>query len=155
LIALLSWQLISTARASGDFLAYFNKLAGGDPSKVLVAGCDLDCGQDLDRLALEFQSRHITRATIALWSSADPARSHLPEFVVPQAFVPVTGWFAIGLRTRRFGNSFHTMYPPGAFDWLNAYQPVTHVGKTILLYNLPETNQAPARPPIPSPNRPQ
>jgi 4-amino-4-deoxy-L-arabinose transferase-like glycosyltransferase len=155
LIALLCWQAVSTARASSDFLAYFNKLAGSDPSKVLVAGCDLDCGQDLDRLALEFQSRHITRATIALWSSADPARSHLPEFVVPQAFVPVTGWFAIGLRTRRFGNSFHTMYPPGAFDWLNAYQPVTHVGKTILLYNLPETNQAPARPPIPSPNRPQ
>jgi hypothetical protein len=150
LIALLSWQLVSTARATGDFLAYFNELAGSDPSQVLVAGCDLDCGQDLDRLALEFQSRHITHATIALWTSADPARSHLPEFVVPQANVPVTGWFAIGLRTLRFGNSFHTAYPPGAFAWLNVYQPVAHVGKTILLYNIPAGTQA-QTPVIPSP----
>ncbi|HSY92669.1 MAG TPA: glycosyltransferase family 39 protein [Candidatus Binatus sp.] len=141
-IALLSWQVVSTARASGDFLAFFNELAGRDPSHVLVAGCDLDCGQDLDRLAREFQARHISHATIAIWTSADPARSHLPQFVVPQAYRPVAGWFAISLRARRFGNSFHTMYPPGAFDWLDPYQPVARVGKTILLYNLPETTQA-------------
>jgi hypothetical protein len=138
LIALLCWQVVSTVSASTDFLAYFNELAGSDPSQVLVTGCDLDCGQDLDQLAREFQSRHISHATIAVWTSADPARSHLPEFVVPQANRPVTGWFAISLRARRFGSSFHTMYPPGAFDWLNAYQPVAHVGKTILLYYIPE-----------------
>jgi len=138
LIALLCWQVVSTVSASTDFLAYFNELAGSDPSQVLVTGCDLDCGQDLDQLAREFQSRHISHATIVVWTSADPARSHLPEFVVPQANRPVTGWFAISLRARRFGSSFHTMYPPGAFDWLNAYQPVAHVGKTILLYYIPE-----------------
>ncbi len=137
LFALLSWQAISTTRASGDFLAYFNELAGSDPSKVLVAGCDLDCGQDLDQLALEFQARHISHATLAVWTSADPSRSHLPDFVVPQAYRPVTGWFAISLRARRFGNSFHTKYPPGAFDWLGAYQPVARIGKTILLYYIP------------------
>jgi hypothetical protein len=142
LVALLSWQVISTTRASGDFLAFFNELAGRDPSQVLVAGCDLDCGQDLDRLAREFQSRHISHATIAIWTSADPARSHLPEFVVPQDNVPVAGWFAISLRARRFGSSFHTTYPPGSFDWLSAYQPVAKVGKTILLYDIPE-NQIP------------
>jgi hypothetical protein len=144
LVALLCWQAVSTVRATSDFLAYFNELAGRDPSQVLVAGCDLDCGQDLDLLAREFQSRHISHATIAVWTSADPTRSHLPDFVVPQAFSPVTGWFAISLRARRFGNSFHTMYPPGAFDWLNAYQPVAHVGKTILLYNISKTSQATA-----------
>ena len=155
LLALLCWQAVSTARASGDFLAYFNELAGSDPSKVLVAGCDLDCGQDLDQLAREFQSRHVTHATIALWTSADPARSHLPQFVVPQANVPVSGWFAIGLRTLRFGNSFHTSYPPGSFNWLNPYQPVAHIGKTILLYHLPDATPAPARAPMPLPNHSQ
>jgi len=144
LIVLLSWQLVSTMRAQTDFLAYFNEVAGSDPSKVMVAGCDLDCGQDLDRLSRELQSRHISHATIAIWTSADPRHTDLPSFDVPQAYRPVTGWFAISLRALRFGNSFHTQYPVGAFDWLQAYQPATHAGKTILLYHIPEEKpQAP------------
>ena len=66
----------------------------------------------------------------------------LPPFDLPQAYRPVTGWFAISLRALRFGNSFHMMYPPGAFDWLQAYQPVGRVGKTILLYYIPEGGRA-------------
>jgi hypothetical protein len=95
LILLLSWQAVSTIRAQSDFLAYFNELAGSDPSKVMVAGCDLDCGQDLSLLSRELQARHISPATIAMWTSADPSRTGLPSFDVPQAYRPVTGWFAI------------------------------------------------------------
>jgi hypothetical protein len=141
LIALLCWQGVSTVRASSDFLAYFNELAGSDPSKVMVAGCDLDCGQDMFRLSHELQARHISHATLAIWTSADPTQMQLPQFDVPQSNHPVTGWFAISLRALRFGNSFHTMYPPGAFAWLQAYQPVAHVGKTILLYYIPEADR--------------
>jgi hypothetical protein len=141
LITLLCWQGVSTVRASSDFLAYFNELAGTDPSKVMVAGCDLDCGQDMFRLSRELQARHISHATLAIWTSADPTQMQLPQFDVPQANHPVTGWFAISLRALRFGNSFHPMYPPGAFDWLQAYQPVAHVGKTILLYYIPEADR--------------
>lgn len=141
MIALLGWQGVSTVRASSDFLAYFNEVAGSDPSKVMVAGCDLDCGQDMFRLSHEFQARHITHATLAIWTSADSTQMNLPQFDVPQAYRPVTGWFAISLRALRFGNSFHTMYPPGAFDWLQAYQPVGRVGKTILLYYIPEADR--------------
>ncbi len=138
LIALLCWQGVSTMRANGDFLAYFNELAGSDPSKVLIAGCDLDCGQDLLRLSGELQARHISHVTLALWSSADPNQMHLPDFDVSQAGRPVTGWFAISLRALRSGHSFHMSYPPGTFDYLNAYQPVQRIGKTILLYYIPE-----------------
>jgi hypothetical protein len=138
LIVLLSWQAVSTMRTQSDFLAYFNELAGSDPSKVMVAGCDLDCGQDLGLLSRELRARHISHATIAIWTSADPSRTDLPSFDVPQAYRPVTGWFAISLRALRFGNSFHMQYPVGAFDWLKAYQPVSPVGKTILLYHIPE-----------------
>lgn len=66
----------------------------------------------------------------------------LPPFDVPQENRPVTGWFAISLRALRFGDSFHMTYPPGTFDWLKAYQPVTHIGKTILLYYIPEDKTA-------------
>lgn len=138
LIFLLSWQLVSTMRAQGNFLAYFNELAGSDPSKVMVAGCDLDCGQDLDLLSRELHARHISHATIAMWTSADLSHTDLPSFDVPHAYRPVTGWFAISLRALRFGNSFHTQYPVGAFDWLQVYQPVSRVGKTILLYHIPD-----------------
>lgn len=113
LIVLLSWQVVSTMRAQGDFLAYFNELAGSDPSRVMVAGCDLDCGQDLDLLSREFHARNISHATIAFWTSADPKHTDLPSFDLPQAYRPVNGWFAISLRALRFGNSFHTQYPVG------------------------------------------
>ncbi len=149
LIVLLFWQGVSTVRAGGDFLAFFNELAGTDPSKVMVAGCDLDCGQDLFRLSRELQARHISHATIALWTSADPSRMQLPDFDVPQAYRPVAGWFAISLRALRLGNSFHMSYPPGAFEWLKAYQPVGRVGKTILLYYIPEDGRAEAQAPNP------
>jgi hypothetical protein len=142
LIVLLSWQVVSSVRAQGDFLAYFNELTGRDPSRVMVAGCDLDCGQDLDLLSRELHARNISHATIAIWTSADPRHTDLPNFDVPQAYRPVSGWFAISLRALRFGNSFHTQYPVGAFDWLQAYQPVSRVGKTILLYHIPEDEKS-------------
>jgi hypothetical protein len=135
---MLLWQGISTLRASGDYLAYFNELAGKDPSKVLVAGCDLDCGQDLFGLAEELQRRQVSHVTLALWTSADVGKMDLPAFDVAQPFQPATGWFAISLRALRFGDLFHSTYPPGAFAWLDRYQPVARVGKTILLYHIPE-----------------
>ncbi len=149
LIALLVWQVISTARAGHDTIAYFNELAGGDASKVLVSGCDFDCGQDLFALRRELQARHVTHANFALWTSADMRAMGLPEFDIPEPYQPVTGWFAISLRAWRFGDfrrhPFHTQYPPDAFDWLDQYQPVARVGKTILLYNIPARAESMAR----------
>jgi hypothetical protein len=142
LIALLLWQLVSTARAGSDNIAYFNEFAGSDPSTVLISGCDLDCGQDLFALSRELQARHVSHASFALWTSADMSTMSLPEFDIPEPYQPVTGWFAISLRALRFGDfrrrPFHTPYPPDAFAWLSRYRPVERVGKTILLYQIPE-----------------
>ena len=138
LLALLCWQAVSTVRANGDFLAFFNELAGRDPAQALLQGCDLDCGQDVFRLSRELQARHISHITLALWFSGDPSRMDLPDFDVPQLGHPVTGWFAISLRALRFGQLFHLSYPLGTFDWLKAYQPVGRVGNTILLYDIPD-----------------
>ncbi len=142
LAALLIWQGISTARASSDYIAYFNELAGKDPSTVLVQGCDLDCGQDLFALSRELQLRHVSHATLALWTSSNMSQMGLPEFDVPEPYKPVTGWFAISQRALRVGDLFHTTYPPDAFAWLDHYHPQEKVGKTILLYYIP--GQAPA-----------
>jgi len=142
LAALLVWQGVSTLRASGDCIAYFNELAGKDPSKVLVTGCDLDCGQDLFALLRELRAEHVSHASLALWTSADMSKLGFPPFDVPQPYQPVTGWFAISLRALRFGDVFHDAYPPDAFAWLSRYQPVQRVGKTILLYEITEAGKS-------------
>jgi len=140
-VGLLLWQCVSTVRASNDYMAYFNEFAGKDPSRVMVAGCDLDCGQDLFALSHELQTRHISHVTLALWTSADMSKLSFPQFEVPQPYKPVTGWFAISLRALRFGDLFHTTYPPDAFAWVGRYRPVALVGKTILLYCIPEARE--------------
>src|ERR1039457_684296 len=99
-----TWQLVSTARAGSDNIAYFNEFAGSDPSTVLISGCDLDCGQDLFALSRELQARHVSHASFALWTSADMSTMSLPEFDIPEPYQPVTGWFAIRLRALRFGD---------------------------------------------------
>ena len=142
LAGLLAWQCISTARASGDYIAYFNELAGADPSKILVAGCDLDCGQDLFALSSELRNRGIKKISLALWTSAEIGKLGLPQFEILQPNRPATGWVAISLRALRAGDVFHKTYAPGAFDWLASFQPVAHIGKTILLYHIPESNNA-------------
>jgi len=40
-------------------------------------------------------------------------------------------------RAQRTGELFHTTYPAGAFAWLDPYQPIEHIGKTIRLYYIP------------------
>jgi len=137
LVGLLIWQGVSSFRAHDDYLAYFNELAGRDPSTVLLTGCDLDCGQDVYRLSDELHKRSVQHFSLAIWSSADLSQMKLPDFEVLQPFKPVSGWVAISTRSRIFGDVFHNTYPPGAFAWLDRYQPVGQIGKTIRLYYIP------------------
>lgn len=137
-VLLLAWQGVSTLRAEGDFLAYFNEFAGREPGRVLEQGCDLDCGQDLFRLADAFRARHVSQASIAVWTSSEPDRMGLPQFKVPQPHQVVTGWFAVSERAICCGAVFHEPYPPDSFGWLKDYRPVAYVGKTIRLYYIPE-----------------
>jgi len=137
LATLLLGQCVSGLRAHPDYIAYFNEFAGRDPSRVLAAGCDLDCGQDMFRLSHVLQEKHISHFKIAVWSSADLSRMNLPAFETLPPFQPVTGWIAISLRSLRLGDVLHSTYPPGAFSWLAGKRPVEQIGKTILLYYIP------------------
>ena len=136
LAALLIWEGGLSVRAHPDYLAYFNELAGQDPSRILVMGCDLDCGQDLGMLSRELHSRGIETVNLAIWTSADLSQSHLPSFQIMTPNRPIEGWVAISLRALRLGDVLHSTYPPDAFAWLECCRPVAHVGKTILLYNI-------------------
>lgn len=137
LVMLLCWQGFETLHAQHDFIAYFNELAGTDPSWVMVAGCDLDCGQDVFRLATELRKRNISDFSLAIWSSAEMKQMGLPRFEVLQPFKPVSGWVAISSRALRFGDVLHQTYPPDSLAWIQAFRPVENVGRTIRLYHVP------------------
>jgi Dolichyl-phosphate-mannose-protein mannosyltransferase len=136
--ALLLWQAVESGASQSDFLAYFNQLAGKDPSKVLVMGCDLDCGQDLFRLAHELRVRQIDKIGLAVWSSADVDRSGLPLYEVPDPTRQFQGWIAVSSRALRLGDVLHQSFPPDSFAWVEQYRPVANIGKTIRLYYIPK-----------------
>ena len=134
---LLLWQAVESGQAQSDPLAYFNQLAGREPSKILVMGCDLDCGEDLFRLADELRSRHIGRVGLAVWSSADVDRIGLPQSEIPDSAGQFHGWLAVSSRALRLGDVLHRSFPQDYLSWLERYHPVTTIGKTIRLYYIP------------------
>jgi hypothetical protein len=136
LSVLVLWQIGESVKSEGDFLAYFNEFAGKDPSKSLVTGCDLDCGQDLEKLAQELRSRQINHLTLAVWTSADLNRTDFPAYDIPVPGNDVEGWIAVSSRAIRTGEFLHQSVPPHSFDWLEHQTPVAHVGRTITLYHI-------------------
>jgi hypothetical protein len=127
LAAVLSWQLSALWFAWPDYLAYFNETVS-HPERVLVDS-DLDWGQDLRRLERAAAERKIPRLSIAYRGTADLTREPLPPFVILPPRQPTTGWVAVSwlARTRNLSD----------YAWLNAYQPVAHIGKSIDLYYIP------------------
>jgi len=135
LVALIVWLGIETGRAGLDPMSYFNETAGSDPSKILVTGCDLDCGQDVARLGDELKKRNVATVHEALFTSANVDQMHLAPVVDP---LPpnerVSGWVAVSIRASRLGDVEHKAFPAGSFSWLDSYKPVIDVGGTIRLY---------------------
>lgn len=142
LLGLLGWHSASVAWAHPDYLSYFNGLAGSEPAAV-VTGSDLDWGQDLLRLSQKLKELKVQHLTLGYFGTAIPERHGLPAFTELAPYEPVTGWVAISEHRLRVGGQYlrRTMKKStGAFDWLNEYQPVARVGKSIRLYYIKPGN---------------
>ena len=138
LLALIVWQGIETARAGVDPMSYFNETAGGDPSKILVTGCDLDCGQDVARLGDELKKRKVETVHVAFFMSGNVEQMNLaPKVELLSPDERASGWVAVSIRALRLGDVEHKTYPPGSFSWLESYKPVADIGGTIRLYCIP------------------
>jgi len=131
-LVLLIWQLTASIRVRPDYLAYFNEFAGQHPERILVDS-DLDWGQDLLRLSSTLRQRQVDEVSIAYAGSAglDLKQFSLPPFKQLAPHQPTSGWVAISLLRLQAGG---LGLPSDSFSWLNAYQPVCVVGRSIRLY---------------------
>jgi Dolichyl-phosphate-mannose-protein mannosyltransferase len=125
-IVLLLWQLTTSFLAHPDYLAYFNEIAGRHPERILVDS-DLDWGQDLNRLSKKLKELGIKKVAIAYFGEADLDQFGLPEFEPLLPNQKANGWVAASITNIK-------KYP--GYSWLERYQPVMIVGKTIWLYNI-------------------
>ena len=137
-VGLLAWQVVSSASIHPDYLAYFNELAGRHPDRILLDS-DLDWGQDLLRLADTLRARGVDTVAIAYNGSADLSRHGFPRIRPLIPHQPTTGWIAISEMRLKMGDG---RPPYDAFLWLDAYKPVTMVGRSIRLYYVPNTEGA-------------
>ena len=138
-VILLAWIAISAGLAHPDYLAYFNEFAGASPERILVDS-DLDWGQDMGRLAAELRRRNVQYIHLACLYTGDDTRLGLPAWDSLEPYQPVTGWVAVSqTMLKNYGWMVAQQRGRGdlAFAWLDRYQPVARIGKSILLYNIP------------------
>ncbi len=128
-VLLAGGQLTSAIRAFPEHLTYFNAIAGDRPEAILVKG-DLDWGQDFNRLKQAIHARNIDRIALSINGSVDPARHALPDWYELPVDRQVTGWIAISIQRQRID--------PEIYGWLESYEPVERIGRSINLYYIPE-----------------
>ena len=119
-----------SALAHPDYLAYFNALAGNNPSRWLIDS-NLEWGQDAKRLAEVTRELHIARLGHSIMSIADFDALGLPPMELIDPGVERHGWFAIGEHYYRIRKT-----ELGGRLWLDG-KPYRRVGKSIRLYHVP------------------
>jgi hypothetical protein len=138
-LGLMLWTAVSSAAAHPDYLAYFNELAGNRPERILVDS-DLDWGQDMRLLARELKQRNVQSLYMRCLYTGDDRLLDLPAWEGLDPYRPVKGWVAVSftmLKTYGWVAAREQGRADNAFAWLDMYQPVTRVGKSILLYYIP------------------
>jgi 4-amino-4-deoxy-L-arabinose transferase-like glycosyltransferase len=134
------WMTASSLLVHPDYLAYFNALAGPEPENVL-AGADLDWGQDIERLARRLQEVHAESLAFSPFAPLDLAAMGLPRTVPNDPRRPTAGWNAVSLsvlKTYRLGLS-----EEGPAPWPEEIPPQERIGRGIWLYYFAPRGKAP------------
>jgi hypothetical protein len=123
-------QIFIAALVHPDYIAYFNPLAGSEPSRWLVDS-NLEWGQDAKRLGAAARELHVDRLKLSIMSIADlDALGFPPRESVSPGFA-TRGWIAVGEHSYRV-----TQTQLGGRLWLDEL-PYRRVGKSIRLYHVP------------------
>lgn len=143
LAILLIWYIGSSVSAFPNYIPYFNELAGGtDNGYKFAVDSNYDWGQDFHKL-LEFIEKEKIE-TIYL----DYFGGENPEYYLGDRYIKFNpkeitelpkGWIAISLNQLQGGiaepiTKFDQQ--TGFYDWTKNYEPVTRIGKSILIYHI-------------------
>ncbi len=122
---LCGWLLLGTLWIHPHHLMYFNEIAGGPTRgwKTIVAGYDL--GQDVGNLERYVRDRDISSIAVACQGCEWRGVLELPQQPLPCR--PTTGYVAVSVYKRL----------ERCFTWLDAHEPIDHVGYSILIYRIP------------------
>lgn len=133
---LLLWNIEASVAAHPDYLPYFNELAGSRPERIIISG-DLDWGQDLHRLGAAVAVREVDEVAVAYFGSAIPAMHIAARVRTLEAHQRATGWIAVSMWRLAYDD---TEVPPhDGYAWLREFQPEARVGRSILLYHVPDS----------------
>ncbi len=156
--ALRSWKIyllclfavfyaISTTKNHPHHLAYFNELIGGpEQGYHYLVDSNIDWGQDLKGLKSYMDEKGIERIKLSYFGAVDPRLydlkyEWLPGFKLPNldgspAKLPTTGTIAISVTN--LTGVYMDMYDQGRglYTWLQAHQPVAHIGHSIFIYEI-------------------
>jgi len=143
LLALLAWQLATSAFSHPDYLAYFNLFAGDRPEEILVDS-DLDWGQDMKRLGKRLSELGVKEVAFnpALYGFWQEFHG-FPKFVPLDPNAPRPGWNAVSLTLLKYTRMATRKKDPNRKIWTDYTKPTERVGKGILLYYRPVTAIAP------------
>lgn len=145
-ILLLIWQAATIFAIYPSFLAYFNELGGGPKNGYkYAADSNLDWGQDLKRLAVWTEQNNIQKIYVDYFGGGD-AKYYLGDKLLPwwgdrnPTDLKSGDWLAVSATFLQGGrgkpvSGFSS--PTGYYDWLNNYQPVTTIGYSIFVYQMP------------------
>ena len=142
LFGLLVWQAATSYFAAPHHLAYFNELAGGpDRAREILLDSNLDWGQDLGRLKSYMTSHSIPSIRLAYFGHVDP-RLYGIQYTLPPS-TPEPGLYAISANYLK-GYPYAITYLgpavtnvlPGAWTWLDHYNPIARVGRSIFIFKI-------------------
>ena len=141
LSALLLGLILSTIWIHPNYLSYTSVFAGSTPDKNILIGGDFDAGQNILRLSHLLAEHKVDHLHLRLYTSADLTQMNLPPFQTLALYEHATGWIAISNYHIRLGESPWFPATFNGYAWLEAYQPVATIDKTIRLYYIPETSE--------------
>jgi hypothetical protein len=133
---LVLWMVTGGITQHPNYLAYFNELAGSEPSRVLIDS-DFDWGQSTPLLArrlrelgatsVAFTNMNLSSAQMQQWPGMPPSRSINP-------LIPTEGWTVVSTTFWRTDHYGLDRRRPRRKPWFEELNPTERVGPYYLFY---------------------
>lgn len=135
-----------------DYLAYFNRFAGGPEGGVrYLLDSNVDWGQDVKKLKRFMDERGIRFVQIAYFGMADLETYGIRHGGLPGADEPaeirkLDNWVVVSVT-----NLYDVYFDKPTFAWLQKFQPVAKVGWSLYVYDLRQQTIPAGQRPLPAP----